>query len=75
MPAATLSCKFQISVPKDIREALQIKPGQKLVFLNTGSCIKLIPQQPVSELFGIACGADTGHYRDRSDEPAPPHRP
>ena len=71
MSVATLSCKFQISVPKDIREALQLKPGQKLVFLNTGSSIKLLPQQPMTELFGIARGADTDHYRDRSDEPEP----
>ena len=67
MSTATLSSKFQISVPKDIREALQLKPGQKLVFLNTGSAIKLVPQPPVSELFGIAKGADTSHYRDHDE--------
>jgi AbrB family looped-hinge helix DNA binding protein len=67
MSVATLSSKFQISVPKDIREALQLKPGQKLVFLNTGTSIKLVPQPAVAELFGIAQGADTSHYRDRNE--------
>ena len=65
MPSATLSAKFQISVPKEIREALRLKPGQKLVFLNTGSSIKLVPQPAVADLFGIAKGADTSDYRDR----------
>lgn len=67
MPSATLSSKFQISVPKEIRDALQLKPGQKLVFLNTGSAIKLIPQPAIAELFGIAKGADTSNYRDRDN--------
>ena len=69
MSTATLSAKFQISVPKDIRDALQLKPGQKLVFLNTGSSIKLLAQPKVAELFGLAKGADTGNYRDRDDAP------
>lgn len=69
MSAATLSSKFQISVPKDIRDALQLKPGQKLVFLNTGSAIKLVPQPQIAELFGLAKGADTGNYRDRDEAP------
>jgi AbrB family looped-hinge helix DNA binding protein len=69
MSTATLSSKFQISVPKEIRDALQLKPGQKLVFLNTGSSIKLVPQTPVAELFGLAKGADTSGYRDRDEAP------
>jgi AbrB family looped-hinge helix DNA binding protein len=69
MSTATLSSKFQISVPKDVREALQLEPGQKLVFINTGSAIKLVPQPKMSELFGMAKGADTGNYRDRDDAP------
>lgn len=69
MSSATLSAKFQISVPKDVRDALQLKPGQKLVFLNTGSSIKLLAQPRMAELFGLAQGADTSNYRDRDDEP------
>ena len=53
MATATLSSKYQISIPKDIREALNLKPGQKLVFLNTGSGIRLIPAIQPKDLFGL----------------------
>ena len=65
MTSATLSSKFQISVPKEIREALRLKAGQKVVFLRVGNSVRLVPQRPLSELMGIAKGADTSNYRDR----------
>lgn len=67
MSTATLSSKFQISVPKDVRDALGLVPGQKLAFINTGSAIKLVPQPRVAELVGIARGADTEGLRDRDE--------
>ena len=71
---ATLSSKYQISVPKEIREALNLKPGQKLVFLNTGSGVRLIPEIQPKDLFGLlkdTRGKNSGpvnleNYRDRS---------
>ena len=71
---ATLSSKYQISVPKEIREALNLKPGQKLVFLNTGSGVRLIPEIQPKDLFGLlkdTHGKSGGpvnleDYRDRS---------
>ena len=67
MSTATLSSKFQISVPKDVRDALGLVPGQKLAFINTGSAIKLVPQPQVAELVGIGRGASTADLRDRDD--------
>jgi AbrB family looped-hinge helix DNA binding protein len=64
---ATLSSKYQISVPKDVRDALGLVPGQKLEFINTGSAIKLVPQPRVAELVGIGRGASTADLRDRVD--------
>ena len=71
---ATLSSKYQICIPKDVREALNLKPGQKLVFLNTGSGIRLVPEIQTKDLFGLlkntrghnAGAVNTGDYRDRS---------
>ena len=73
MNTATLSSKFQISVPKEVREALGLKPGQKLAFINTGTGIRLIPQPTVLELVGIARGANPNGYRDREDKDVVPH--
>ena len=70
MNTATLSSKFQISVPKEVRDALGLKPGQKLAFINTGTGIRLVPQPSILDLVGIARGANTDGVRDREDRPA-----
>jgi AbrB family looped-hinge helix DNA binding protein len=72
MSTATLSAKFQISVPKEVRDALGLVPGQKLAFINTGSGMRLIPQPAVADLIGIARGVSTRDLRDRSDVPQAP---
>ena len=72
MSTATLSSKFQISVPKDVREALGLKPGQKLAFINTGTGMHLVPQPAVQDLVGIARGANTDGLRDRDERPLRP---
>lgn len=65
MTTVTLSSKFQISVPKDIREAMHFKPGQQLTFLRVGKSLRLVPVLKIEDLFGIAKGA--GEFvRDRS---------
>ena len=65
MSVATLSSKFQISIPKEVRDAMQLTAGQKVVFLRVGNSTRLVPQRPLSELVGIARGTDTSGYRDR----------
>ena len=63
---ATLSSKFQISIPKEIREAMNLKAGQRMAFLRIGPTLKLVPVPKMEDLFGIAKGANTENYRDRS---------
>ena len=67
MSITTLSSKFQISIPKEIRESMKLKAGQRLAFVQTGKSIKLVPQPTIDDLFGIAKGANTENYRDRGD--------
>lgn len=66
MSIATLSSKYQISIPKDVREAMHLKPGQRIAFLRVGSTLKLVPVPDIEDLFGIAKSADLDNYRDRS---------
>ncbi len=67
MSTTTLSSKFQISIPKEIRESMKLKAGQKLAFIQIGKSIKLVPQPSIDDLFGLAKGANTENYRDRND--------
>ncbi len=64
---ATLSSKFQISIPKAVRVAQQWKPGQEFVFIAKGAGVLLVPVPTVDELRGIASGADPSDHRDRRD--------
>jgi len=68
MPStATLSAKFQISVPKAVREARQWKAGQRFAFIPKGGGVLLMPVPSVEDLPGFAEGADPTAYRDRDD--------
>lgn len=64
---ARLSSKFQISIPKAVREALAWKAGQEFVFIPKGQGMMLIPAPSREALRGLAKGADATGYRDRSD--------
>jgi AbrB family looped-hinge helix DNA binding protein len=64
---ATLSAKFQISIPKAVRVAHEWKPGQAFAFIAKGTGVLLAPVPDVEDLRGIARGARASDYRDRSD--------
>ena len=64
---ATLSSKFQISIPKAIREAMHWSAGQEFVFLPKGEGILVMPVPELDQLRGIAKGANPEKYRDRKD--------
>ena len=64
---ATLSSKFQISIPKAIRVAQHWDAGLTFAFIPKGTGVLLVPVPKREALAGIAKGASTSNYRDRSD--------
>jgi AbrB family looped-hinge helix DNA binding protein len=64
---ATLSSKFQISIPKIVREEKRWKAGQEFVFIPKGKGVLVMPVPELKQLAGIAKGARTEGYRDRKD--------
>ena len=64
---ATLSSKFQISIPKAIRDEAQWQAGQEFVFIPKGKGVLVMPVPEFAELAGIARGARREGYRDRKD--------
>ena len=63
----TLSSKFQISIPKSIRETEGWRAGQVFVFIPKGGGVLLAPVPDRKSLTGIARGANPDGYRDRDD--------
>jgi AbrB family looped-hinge helix DNA binding protein len=64
---ATLSSKFQISVPKAVREAQHWRAGQEFVFIPKGKGVLIMPVPSLRALAGIAKGARMDDVRDRQD--------
>jgi AbrB family looped-hinge helix DNA binding protein len=64
---STISSKYQVAIPKALRDRLQWRPGQKIAFIPKGAGVLMIPVPTGAELVGIARGANTDDYRDRND--------
>jgi len=65
MTMVTISPKFQVVIPKAIRESLGLKPGQKVQAVAIEGRIELIPVRPVKEMRGFLRGIDTTVEREK----------
>ena len=64
MQSVTLSPKFQVVIPRPVRDRLRLVPGQKLQVLEYEERIELIPERDISELRGFVRGIDTRFERE-----------
>ena len=64
METVTVSPKFQVVIPRSIRQSLGIRPGQKVQVIRYGDRIELIPLRPVHETRGFLKGVDTTIERE-----------
>ena len=64
MEAATISPKFQVVIPKRLRDALKLSPGQKVQMVVYGNRIEMIPLRHISEMKGFLKGIDTTVERE-----------
>ncbi len=65
MAVVTVSPKYQVVIPQRIREALGLKPGQKVEAVQFLDRIEFIPVRPIKALRGFLKGLDTRVPRDR----------
>jgi AbrB family looped-hinge helix DNA binding protein len=64
MDTVTVSPKFQVVIPREVRESLGIRPGQKVQVIRYEDRIELIPVRPVRETRGFLEGIDTEVERE-----------
>ena len=64
MDTVTVSPKYQVVIPKNIRDALQLRPGQKMKVIEYNGRIELIPDKDISELKGFLKGINTDFMRE-----------
>ncbi|RBP18284.1 AbrB family looped-hinge helix DNA binding protein [Roseiarcus fermentans] len=64
---ATVSSKFQIAIPKEVRERMGLRPGQKVAFIAKLDGVMIVPVPEREDIQGMARGANPEGYRDRND--------
>jgi AbrB family looped-hinge helix DNA binding protein len=64
MALVTISSKFQVVIPKQIREGLKLRPGQKVQMLQYEGRIVIIPIPPIESARGLLRGIDTTVERE-----------
>ena len=67
MSMTTISPKFQIVIPKDVREKLRLSPSQRLQVLEKGGVITLVPEVPLKSLKGALKGMSKTGLREKKD--------
>ncbi|HEY7769729.1 AbrB/MazE/SpoVT family DNA-binding domain-containing protein [Longimicrobium sp.] len=64
MEKATISPKFQVVIPRSVREKLNLKPGQQVQVIPYENRIEFIPLRPPQEMRGFLAGMSTDFQRD-----------
>ena len=65
MSVVTVSPKFQVVIPRHIREALKLQPGQKVEAFEYAGRVEFVPVRPAKALRGFLRGIDTTVARER----------
>jgi AbrB family looped-hinge helix DNA binding protein len=64
METVTISPKFQVVIPKRIRERLDLHPGQKIQAIQYGDRVELVPVRPIEQMRGFLRGIETDVPRE-----------
>ena len=67
MATTTISSKFQVVIPKEVRDKLHLTPRQGLLVIEKGGVITLVPEVPLKSLKGVLKGMTTGGVREKQD--------
>jgi AbrB family looped-hinge helix DNA binding protein len=68
MTKARISPKYQVVIPKAIREELELKPGQMVQVIAHGDRIEMLPVRSLREMRGFLAGIDTTVKRESDRE-------
>ncbi len=65
MLTVTISPKYQVVIPKEIRDALHLQPGEKLHVFRYQNRLEFVPVKDIKEMRGFLKGMDTKIERDK----------
>jgi AbrB family looped-hinge helix DNA binding protein len=68
MELVTISSKFQVVIPREVRELYHLKPGQKLAFIPYKGTLRVVVVPTIEEARGMLKGMNTEDIREEVDE-------
>lgn len=68
MQTVTISPKYQIVIPKELREALNLMPGEQLQVFRYQNRLEFVPVKDIKKMRGFLKGIDTTIERDKDRE-------
>jgi AbrB family looped-hinge helix DNA binding protein len=63
----TISSKYQVVIPREVRERFDLKPGQKIVFIPYKNSLRVVVVPPIEKARGFLKGIDTNIEREEED--------
>jgi len=67
MNTVTISSKYQVVIPRQIRERFDLKPGQKIMFIPYQNTLRVVIVPPIEDAEGMFAGIDTDPHREKVD--------
>jgi AbrB family looped-hinge helix DNA binding protein len=67
MNTVTISSKYQVVIPRPIREKFNLKPGQKIMFIPYNNTLRVVIVPPIDKAEGLFEGIDTDPQREKED--------
>ncbi len=68
MYATTISTKYQVVIPQEVRKQFDLKPGQKVVFIPHKKSLRMVVVPPIEKAEGFLEGMDTNLQREDEGE-------
>jgi AbrB family looped-hinge helix DNA binding protein len=68
MEAVTISSKYQVVIPQEVRKQFNLKPGQKLMFIPYNGTLRVVIVPPIKKARGMLKGMNTENIREEVDE-------
>lgn len=67
MNTVTISSKYQVVIPRPIREKFNLKPGQKIMFIPYNNTLRVVIVPPIDKAEGLFEGINTDTQREKED--------
>jgi AbrB family looped-hinge helix DNA binding protein len=68
MYTSTISSKYQVVIPREVREQFGLKPGQRIAFIPFNKVLHVVIVTPIEQARGILKGVNTDGLREEEDE-------